>query len=107
MSEYRIGEQSLFLKWHEPQVDRCIIESDKVSLSVTKAPQSTMINCLSSKIKAIDEIDNYSVLIELEVEEQLLFALVTRWSLLHLKLEVGQVVYANFKVVAVSQQSFD
>lgn len=74
------------------------VEADKVSLSLTPASSSSMLNQLTGKITKIQPFQHL-MLVHIDVQGQEILSLVSQLSYENLKLETGQNIFAQFKAV--------
>ena len=77
------------------------IQARDVSLALSPQHDSSILNTLPATIAAIDMQTPGRALVRLEVGNAALLARLTRKSLDHLGLEVGQQVFAQVKSVAL------
>ncbi len=82
---------------------RLRIQANDVSLCLSKAEDSSIINILPAEITDITAQENDQCLIKLNLDGQSLLSRISRHSLERLKLEKGQTVYAQIKAVALQQ----
>lgn len=82
---------------------RLVIMARDVAISRQPLSQSSVVNQLACQLKAVEVQDEYRVLLQLEIGEQQLLALITRRSCEKLKLEPGDKLYALVKSVALNR----
>ncbi|MEY8248895.1 MAG: molybdenum ABC transporter ATP-binding protein, partial [Bermanella sp.] len=82
---------------------RLCIQASDVSLCLSQPKDSSILNIMPVKIVAIISQDNGESLIKLNLDGQSLLSRISRHSLLRLNLEVGQVVFAQIKAVALQR----
>ena len=75
-----------------------ILEADKVSISKQSSEHSSMLNELPANITAI-EPKQTNVLVSLIVGQQHIYSEITHYSVNKLKLNIGDLVYVQFKAV--------
>lgn len=80
---------------------RLRIPARDVSLALTAAEDSSILNILATEVEAIDDYDAARVSLRLRAANQWLLARVTRRSARHLQLTPGCAVYAQIKSVAL------
>jgi len=105
LTELRIGDTlPLFISRSDSvcgALVRVRIPARDVSLSLSKAHDSSILNILPATVDAIEESSNARALVRLQVAGQFLLARVTRKSIDRLQLTTGKVVYAQIKSVAL------
>ncbi len=89
------------LQWQLGQNLRLLIHASDVSLSLSKAEDSSILNILPSKILSIDMNDNEKYLIKLGFAQTTILSLISYHSLKKLNLQVGDIVYAQIKASAI------
>lgn len=99
-----IGEQRLLVVDIDKELSKSAVEdaslyvsATDVSISLTMPQSSSILNVLQAVIKYLTPLQDYSVLLSLDVEGQLLLAVITRYSAERMQLEAGQTVYASIK----------
>jgi molybdate transport system ATP-binding protein len=80
---------------------RVRIPARDVSLSLSPADDSSILNILPATVDAIEDSSNARALVRLQVAGQFLLARLTRKSIDRLQLTTGKVVYAQIKSVAL------
>ena len=86
---------------HESPTARLRINANDISLNRARAESSTILNCLPAVIEATAPDTASTELVQLRLGDDLLLARITRRSLQHLQLRVGDKVYAQIKSVTV------
>lgn len=87
---------------YEPGVAlRLIIRADDVSVSLSRAEESSIQNVLPATVVAIETENNAAVRLLLDCDGQRLVARVTRRAVADLRLSNGQTVFAQVKTAAV------
>lgn len=102
-----IGQQTLKLPLgechtHETQLRLCIAASD-VSLALTPANDSSIMNILYGKVSRIEQTHNQQYLIQLNIEGQYLLSEISAYSFARLNIQLWQPVYAQIKGIALQQ----
>lgn len=90
-------------QWHQGSA-RLSINANEVSLAIGERRQSTMVNRIAGRIQTIQAEQGDQFLVSVAVGAQCLQARVSGWSLRELSLNVGLLVFAEFKVGAVVWQ---
>ncbi len=80
---------------------RVRIRANDVSLSLTEATDTSILNKLAAEVEAVDEDSPHSVLVRLRCGGEPLLARITRRSLAELRIEAGARVIAQIKSVSV------
>lgn len=86
---------------HTASSTRLRIRASDISLSRTPAESSTILNILPATIEATEPETSSAELVRLSLGDDCLVARITRRSLQHLDLQVGDKVYAQIKSVTV------
>jgi molybdate transport system ATP-binding protein len=86
---------------HEPHHVRLRISASDVSLSRIAAESSTILNILPAVIEATASETSSTELVRLRLAEDVLVARITRRSLRHLALQIGDEVFVQIKSVTV------
>ena len=101
----RTREHSLWAG-HEPiKPDQEVIleiRAKDISISLNPIKNSSMLNCLKTKLVDTHEISGHQYLLKLEFENAYLIAFITKKSFVELNLTTGLELYASFKAVNVS-----
>ena len=103
MTALSIGDQNIWINQVEAQINekvRICIHSSDVSISLNKVEQSSIRNILYGRIVKILELEN-RVDLKLDIGGKHLWASISKWSFHDLALQVGQLVYAQIKVISV------
>ena len=82
------------------------IPARDVSISLSAATDSSILNIIPCRIDAIEQSGAARVLVRLRLEQQYLLARLTHKSVERLNLSVGQQVYAQIKTVALLSEEF-
>lgn len=104
MSEMRLvgSSQKIYVKHNQVasvgDIERVRIDANKVSLSLSNQSDSSIINSLQGIIENITETDS-EIVILLDVDGQSLTTAISKLSKEKLGLEIGQSVFARFKLV--------
>ncbi len=80
---------------------RVRVRANDVSLSLTEASDTSILNKLPAEVEAIDDDSPHSVLVRLRCGGEPLLARITRRSLSELNIEAGARVIAQIKSVSV------
>lgn len=97
------GEQKLWVNAVNAPVNhqvRIFIQSSDVAISLVKPIQTSVRNILSGHIDQIEEQGSHINLL-LHIENQPIWATITRWAYQELNLTIGQPVFAQIKAVSV------
>ena len=86
---------------HNASSTRLRIRASDISLSRIPAESSTILNILPATIEATGPETSSAELVRLSLGDDCLVARITRRSLQHLELQVGDKVYAQIKSVTV------
>jgi len=86
---------------HESKSPRIRIAASDVSLSKEAAKSSSVLNILAATIEFITQESTSTSLLRLRVGDDVILSRITRRSLQHLDLQVGDEVYAQIKSVTV------
>jgi len=87
------------------RLSRCVIDADKVSLSREPLTQSSMLNCIETRVVGIyafeDESANQAkgILIKLLANGQSIRSFISRRSFVQMDIKVGEKLYAMFKAI--------
>lgn len=102
--ETQCGAQAVFLsepkRWTQGEA-RITIAANDISLTNSDEHITSMVNRLQGTVRGLSSQSNQHVLVELSVGGQTLHVLISQWSSQRLKLELGQTLFAEFKVGAV------
>ncbi len=85
---------------HEAKVTMEIRAKD-ISISLNPIKNSSMLNCLKTKLVDTNEISDHQYLLKLKFENAYLIAFITKKSFVELNLQTGLELYASFKAVSV------
>jgi molybdate transport system ATP-binding protein len=80
---------------------RLQIPAKDISISLSRAEQSSILNILPCTIVEVEFKSTASALLKLQLGEQFLLAMITRKSLDALQLKVGMPVFAQIKSIAL------
>ncbi|MFT5594193.1 MAG: molybdate transport system ATP-binding protein [Oceanicoccus sp.] len=80
----------------------CIAASD-VSLALSAAQDSSIMNILQGKVSRIEQTENGQYLIQLKIDEQYLLSEISQYSFERLNIQMWQTLYAQIKGVALQQ----
>ncbi|MBT3984518.1 MAG: molybdenum ABC transporter ATP-binding protein [Bacteriovoracaceae bacterium] len=80
---------------------KVLIRAGDVSLTTTKASNSSILNIFEAEIKKINSVSPAQDIVEIEVGGISMLASITKKSSFHLSLEVGKKVFAQVKSVGV------
>ena len=80
----------------------CIAASD-VSLALSAAQDSSIMNILQGKVSRIEETPNGQYLIQLKIADQYLLSEISQYSFERLNIEMWQTLYAQIKGIALQQ----
>lgn len=104
-----IGEQIIRLpisSQSQPQQQKqlrlCIAAND-VSLSLTAAQDSSIVNILQGKVSRIEQTQSGQYLIQLKIDQQYLLSEISAYSFERLNIAMWQTLYAQIKGVALQQ----
>jgi molybdate transport system ATP-binding protein len=102
-----IGDQIIRLPMdNQTQIDKplrlCIAASD-VSLALSAAQDSSIVNILQGKVSRIEQTQNGQYLIQLKIAHQYLLSEISKYSFERLNIEMWQTLYAQIKGVALQQ----
>ncbi len=85
---------------------RISVPARDVSITLQRPQQSSILNILEATVVGIEQPTNApSVLVSLKLEQQILLARITRKSLAHLSLNVGQRVFAQIKSISLLNEN--
>lgn len=101
-----VGETQLLLPHHELPPGRQVrlrIHARDVSLALSHAPDSSILNILPARVRDWREDTPGQVLVRLDCEGMPLLALITRRSLQRLELAAGRPVFAQVKGLALAE----
>ncbi len=79
----------------------CEIRAQDVSIFLTQNDHSSILNSFKVKVHDFAEITPHQLIIKLKFEETFIIAFITKKSFHHLKLSLGQNVFAKFKAVSI------
>ena len=100
----RLGEQPIYLpvppNWRAGRC-RLTLHADDISLAIGEDHVTSMVNRLRGQITQLQPLGAEIVLVQLDVQQQALTIAISQWSKDRLGLNVGQMVYAEFKLRAV------
>lgn len=103
----QLEEQAIYLNQSYYQQNninaRLTINASDVSISLSHALDSSILNILNAQIQAIKYEDNGQCLIQLLVDGQTLLSRISGYSAKRLYLKEGQNVFAQIKAVALSK----
>jgi len=107
----QIGQQTIRLPFKEKpntainshDIRLCIAASD-VSLSLTPASDTSIVNILKGKVTRIEQTQNQQYLIQLNIEEQNLLCEISAYSFKHLNIQLWQTLYAQIKGIALQHK---
>lgn len=108
VAQFELDDDSKQVVWLkvpdlDQPIDRCCVESRRVSISTQELVSSSIVNSLAGEIASIEIIDHSSVLLRIALQGgQFLFANISSFSLDKLQISVGDSVFANFKLLSVS-----
>jgi len=80
---------------------RLLVRARDVSLALSRAADSSILNILPACVDSLEDIDAYSVLVRLQVGDQFLLARITRKSRERLGLAPGRACFAQVKSVSL------
>ena len=107
LAKVQLEEQSIYLNQsHYHQYNervRLTINASDVSISLSHALDSSILNILNGQIQAIKHEDSGQCLIQLLVDGQTLLSRISGYSAKRLHLKEGQNVFAQIKAVALSK----
>ena len=99
-----LGNQCLYLRepayWEGGQA-RVSIDAESISIAIGDDHQTSMVNRIECLIDSFEILESGTYCMCLNIEQQELFVNVSQWSFERLKLQIGQTVFAEFKVGAV------
>lgn len=103
----KIGEQIMRLPMNPnhrkpSQLRLCIAASD-VSLALSAATDSSIVNILQGKVSRIEQTETGQYLIQLKIEDQYLLSEISQYSFERLNIKMWQPLYAQIKGVALQQ----
>ena len=105
LTEVSCGDgQPLFVsdsRLHVNQLVRIRVPARDVSIALSKAQDSSILNILHTQIDALEDTHSSRVLLRLKVGDQTLLARITRKSVQQLGLRAGMHVFAQIKSVAL------
>jgi molybdate transport system ATP-binding protein len=102
LSMLLLQKQKLVVSQIVEQVANCVIHATDVSISLAAVYDCSIANCLYTTVLSVTELDAQNVVVELALDDQLLYAQITGYSLQRLKLKPQMTVYALFKASAIS-----
>ena len=109
LTSLKIGHQQLYVTGRKLITNshaRVNIPAKDVSITLQPPQQSSILNILKATIIDIELPTNSpSVLVSLKLENQVLLARITRKSLAHLSLTIGQHVYAQIKSISLLNEN--
>lgn len=102
-----VGEQIMRVpRSSQTQIDKplrlCIAASD-VSLALSAAQDSSIVNILQGKVSRIEQTENGQYLIQLKIDDQYLLSEISQYSFERLNIQMWQTLYAQIKGVALQQ----
>ncbi|HEY9134762.1 MAG TPA: molybdenum ABC transporter ATP-binding protein [Pseudomonadales bacterium] len=109
LSKLCLGETSLYLQkmaLAEGTEIKLRVPARDVSINLEHTCTSSILNILPATIVEIKQLSDAKVIIKLKIGQQFLLATITLKSLLALKLNVGQAVYAQIKSIALPAHNF-
>lgn len=87
---------------NEDQLRLCIAASD-VSLSLSAATDSSIVNIVQGKVSRIEKTQDGQYLIQLNIGEQYLLSEISKYSFERLNIKMWQPLYAQIKGIALQQ----
>lgn len=108
---YKIGDQVIRLPVashknthpnNSSQMRLCIAASD-VSLSLSAATDSSIVNIIQGKVSRIEQTESGQYLIQLKVGEQYLLSEISKYSFERLHIEMWQSLFAQIKGIALQR----
>jgi molybdate transport system ATP-binding protein len=107
LAKVQLEEQAIYLNQSHYQQNnvnaRLTINASDVSISLSHALDSSILNILNAQIQAIKYEDSGQCLIQLLVDGQTLLSRISGYSAKRLHLKEGQNVFAQIKAVALSK----
>jgi molybdate transport system ATP-binding protein len=82
---------------------RLCIAANDVSLALSAATDSSIVNILQGKVSRIEQTESGQYLIQLKIGEQYLLSEISKYSFERLNIEMWQSLYAQIKGVALQQ----
>ena len=100
----RLAGQALYLNlpnhW-QPASARVSIDAGDIALAIGEEHLTSMVNRLKTQVRAIDHINSERVRLWLVIGDQQLVVDISPWSFNRLNIQLGQSLFAEFKVGAV------
>jgi len=107
LAKVQLEEQAIYLNQnHYQQINehvRLTINASDVSISLSHALDSSIMNILNGSIQNIKYEDSGQCLIQMSIDGQTLLSRISAYSAKRLNLKVGQNVFAQIKAVALSK----
>lgn len=104
-----LGQQQIFIPCPAnnplPGATRILIHAQDVSIALSHARDSSIMNILNVHITRIDILDKQQALLHLTLDGQMLLSRISLHSLNRLGLHVGMAVFAQIKGVALHQSA--
>jgi len=88
-------------KWKPGQQLRILVHASDVSLSLSRADDSSILNILHSEIVDIVEVDDEKYLLKLSFADTIILSMISQHSFKKLALKTGNKVYAQIKATAI------
>lgn len=108
LAHYQVSEQIMRLPFtaeshntHSHQ--RLCIPARDVSLALSPASDSSIVNILKGQVTRIEQIENGQYLIQLKIGEQYLLSEISAYSFERLNITLSQLIYAQIKGIALQQ----
>jgi len=99
-----IDEQLLYVsipdRWQAGKA-RVSLDAAEISIGLGSEHQTSMVNRLNVIIQSVSAVSGGGMLLTLRCSDQTFLTLISEWSFKRLNLEIGQAVFAEFKVGAV------
>lgn len=105
LTQLKLSEQYLLSSEetdNEQALVQCVIKATDVSISLEHVSDCSIANCLATVLTEITVLDEHNVVLTLSLQEQVLYAQITRYSLKRLGLTPNMTLYALIKASAVS-----
>jgi molybdate transport system ATP-binding protein len=106
LTQFNVGSQRLLVTQSVEQTGSeqpdCVITATDVSISLKPVNDCSIANCLKVRVQSITALNQQNFVLKLALEDQVLYAQITCYSVQRLGLQPDMTVYALFKASAVS-----